>query len=367
MNKLGVNIVGYPTNQAMGLSQNSEQIYNSLVNTDIDIKKFYYTLDKETQIDGNDNNVNIICMNPDILKNLSQLEYRGFKCKDKINIGLWAWETDLLPKEWIETGKQFDEIWTVSNYSKNIIQKYFPEKPIYSINIIGRKFNILNKSEYKKKYKLSDDLFICLYIFDFNSDFYRKNPIGAIKAFKKAFKENENVFFIIKISNGELHPQQLFELYKEANSTDKIWIINHELSIEELTEIYNISDLYISLHRSEGSGLTIMEMIMMEKPVVCTNYSGNLDFCKENYTNLVDYKLVPINKESMYYTMLEGRESKWAEPNIDDAAIKIKSVYNNYQKELEKMSIGKQYIEDNYNSFQLYNFIKNRINNIIKK
>jgi hypothetical protein len=62
--------------------------------------------------------------------------------------------------------------------------------------------------------------------------------------------------------------------------------------------------------------------------------------------------------------MLEGTESKCAEPDIDVAAIKIKSVYNNCQKELEKAAIGKQYIEDNYNSIQLYNFIKERISSI---
>jgi hypothetical protein len=59
MYKLGVNIVGH-MNQTMGLFHNFKQIYNSLLNTDINLKQFQYTLDKKTQVSGNDNDVNII-------------------------------------------------------------------------------------------------------------------------------------------------------------------------------------------------------------------------------------------------------------------------------------------------------------------
>lgn len=364
MDKLGINIIGY-TSQVMGLSHNFNQIYNCLLNSDINVKNFIYTLDKETQISDNSNNINIICMNPDILKNLSQLESRGFKCEGKINIGLWAWEASILPKDWIEISNQFNEIWTVSDYSKNIIQKQLPNKPVYTINIIGKQFNILDKFKYRKKYKLIDDIFICLFIFDFNSDYYRKNPIAVIKAFKKAFNENENVALIIKTLNGDRNPDQLSDLHKESDFNNRILIIDNELSTEKLGEIYNISDLYISLHRSEGSGLTIMEMLMMGKPIVCTNYGGNLNFCKTNFSNLVDYKLIPIDQNSIYYKMIEGTESNWADPDIDNAAMKIKYVYENYQTELERAAIGKQYIEDNYNQTQLYNFIKKRINSLL--
>ena len=364
-NKLGINIVGY-IKQTMGLSHNPRQIYKSLIDTDIDVKQFEFTLDKKTQIAGNTNDVNIICMNPDVLNDLRQLESRGFKCKGKTNIALWAWETDVLPEKWVSVGKQFDEIWTVSEYSKNTIQTYYPNKPIHVINIMGEEIKPLDKHECRNICGLTDDLFSCLYIFDFNSDYYRKNPIGAVKAFKQAFKQDEKVFLIIKAKNGSKHVNHLANLHREIGSDFRISVIDNELSNKKLSELYNLSDLYISLHRSEGSGLTIMEMLMLGKPVVCTNYSGNLDFCKEYFTNLVDYKLVRVNQDSVYYKLLDGSESYWAEPDINDAAIKIKSVYDNYQNELEKMPLAKQYIEDNYNSIKLYNFVKDRVNNYIK-
>ena len=42
--------------------------------------------------------------------------------------------------------------------------------------------------------------------------------------------------------------------------------------------LISLTDCYISLHRSEGFGLTLAEAMSLEKPVIATAYSGNLDF-----------------------------------------------------------------------------------------
>ena len=40
-------------------------------------------------------------------------------------------------------------------------------------------------------------------------------------------------------------------------------------------------DCYVSLHRSEGLGLTMAEAMAVGKPVVATAWSGNLDFMSD--------------------------------------------------------------------------------------
>ena len=40
-------------------------------------------------------------------------------------------------------------------------------------------------------------------------------------------------------------------------------------------------DCYVSLHRSEGLGLTMAEAMYFGKPVIATAYSGNLDFMND--------------------------------------------------------------------------------------
>src|SRR5688572_32239647 len=46
---------------------------------------------------------------------------------------------------------------------------------------------------------------------------------------------------------------------------------------------------YVSLHRSEGLGLTMAEAMARAKPVIATGYSGNLDFMNDANSYLVPY------------------------------------------------------------------------------
>ena len=82
-------------------------------------------------------------------------------------------------------------------------------------------------------------------------------------------------------------------------------------------------DCYISLHRAEGFGLTMAEAMAMEKPVIATGYSGNMDFMTAENSFLVNHKLVPIAKDHGPYK----RGFIWAEPDLEHAAELMRHVY----------------------------------------
>ena len=49
------------------------------------------------------------------------------------------------------------------------------------------------------------------------------------------------------------------------------------------------ADCYVSLHRSEGFGLTLAESMALGTPVIATGYSGNTDFTTPHNSYLVDW------------------------------------------------------------------------------
>ena len=55
-------------------------------------------------------------------------------------------------------------------------------------------------------------------------------------------------------------------------------------------------DAYVSLHRSEGIGLTIAEAMGLGKPVIATGWSGNTDFMDVSNAFPVGYRLVEIEE-----------------------------------------------------------------------
>ena len=95
----------------------------------------------------------------------------------------------------------------------------------------------------------------------------------------------------------------------------------------EISSLIASCDCFVSLHRSEGSGLSLAEAMDAGKPVIATGYSGNLDFMDINNSYLVKSKLISLEKDYGPYT----KGSVWAEPDIEHAASLMKLVYENRQ------------------------------------
>ena len=84
-----------------------------------------------------------------------------------------------------------------------------------------------------------------------------------------------------------------------------------------------LCDCYVSLHRSEGLGLTMAEAMALGKPVIATGYSGNVDFMTPENSYLVNYTVGAVPRGADPYP----KGSPWAEPDLDDAAELMRRVY----------------------------------------
>ena len=155
--------------------------------------------------------------------------------------------------------------------------------------------------------------------------------MGLITAFRHAFRPNENATLIIKVTHGAHHPEDLDRLKVAAKSAGAI-IIDQRLPKEELNGLIAACNCYVSLHRSEGLGLTIAEAMMSGKPSIATGYSGNLDFMDEDNSLLVGYNLVEIESDAGPYEKGHRwpyeKGHRWAEPSIPEAANAMRWVFD---------------------------------------
>jgi hypothetical protein len=344
----GVNLIGFG-NIDSGLGHNMRIIYKSLSNckiptniTFVNGSKFHEYLEKDK---FNFFDTNIFMCNPDV-------DYRlfGDLFTNKKNIALWAWELDKIPEKWKESSKYFDEVWTISDFCMDVFKKEIPNKIIKKLDIPADFRKKMNKEECKEILGFKNK-FICLFIFDFNSDINRKNPMSVIETFKSSISKFGDTLLILKTHNMKDSEMDRYFGVLPNN----VMIINETWSKNKLDILFNSSDIYISLHRSEGSGLTIMEAIDLEIPVICTNYSGNLDFCDEN-CQLVKYELVDV--DCVHPSYLGVKNTKWSEPSIKDASDKLLKVYNNYVYYSEKIKITKEKLIRKYNVNSLGETIK---------
>ena len=235
-------------------------------------------------------------------------------------IAYWYWEFDSIPESWLEYARQIDEVWVATEFVARGLRKRLsiPVKTLFP----GVKLAPFISRD-RTHFGLDSTHFIFLFTFHMMSIMERKNPLGLIRAFKSAFQNQEKVTLVLKTSFGDRHPAQMREL-KEAAVGANVTIIDQVYSADEVLSLMDTCDAYVSLHRSEGLGLTMAEAMLMGKPVIATNFSGNVDFMNENNSLLVPYDLVKVGKEIPPYD--SGLD--WAEPSIVHASQYMRQLFD---------------------------------------
>jgi glycosyltransferase involved in cell wall biosynthesis len=236
--------------------------------------------------------------------------------EDKRTIGVWAWEVSTVPPGWDAAFALVDEIWTYSEYVTSALS---PASPVPVVTLPPP---VLAPGAAPGKLPLElGDAFTFLYAFDFFSTARRKNPVGLVEAFKQAFEPGD-AQLVIKTFNGDVKPESLAQLARAAAGRDDIHVLDRFLPVEEKDALLARADAYVSLHRSEGFGLSLAEAMLLGKPVIATGYSGNLQFMTPANSWLVGYELVRVGEGVEIYPP----DARWAEPDLGHAAELMREV-----------------------------------------
>lgn len=141
--------------------------------------------------------------------------------RDRYNIAFWLWELEEFPQEYQEAIKFFDEIWTPSEFASSSIRKV-TDKPVYTLPY----YVTAGKDENcgRADFGLPEDKFLYLIMYDTNSTMARKNPVGALDAYKKAFSvEDEHVGLVIKMNNPK--QEDLEVLREQTKGYQNVYLI----------------------------------------------------------------------------------------------------------------------------------------------
>lgn len=361
--KNGINVVG-PLKKQSGLGQGSRLLLEAVKKSKYDFSAICVENGPNTTYDDIltkefPNKINLLSCQPSFLfeSMISQINIDNLK--GRYNIAYWLWELDKIPEEFKDSFKYVNEIWTPSNFVKEAFEKEtdLPVKVIpYGINT--------NKNEKltRKDFNIPEDKFVYLSMFSSKSSSERKNPMAAIDAFIKAFKDKEDdVFLVIKI-NGS-YKKDLDILNEKLKGVSNYIIIDKVLSQEDIYSLISLCDVFVSLHRSEGFGFPMAEAMSLGTVSIATNYSGNIDFMNEDNSCLVDYKMISIESD---VDLVYKKGNHWAEPNIEEAAKYMVKLYKDRKYYNKLRDNAKKYIEKNLSIVNSSKIIEKRIDEIIK-
>lgn len=276
------------------------------------------------------------------------------------NIGYWVCEVPKIPDYWAKQLKYYDEIWTASSFCQDAISRS-SNIPVIKIPHPVEKQNLTDRVLAKVAQE-QNHVFTFLSISNVYSDAERKNILLSARAFISAFGNDNSVNFIIKVSNLERDSILSEALQRIDLQHENITVISGYVGDREIEQLFEKTDVLLSLHRAEGFGFSISDAMSRGIPVITTGYSGNLEFCDYKDTTLIDYELISIGHERLRYK----KDDLWAEPNIDSTVSALINIRNNYSSFLHKAGKARDRLRSHNCDLSVTLRIKERIELISK-
>lgn len=278
----------------------------------------------------------IVALNPDVaIHALAKLGTETLR--NRKVIGYWVWELEVVPTFWKLAGRFAHEIWTPSHFSAQALKKVF-EAPVHVVPhpvalLPPPALTLERRAGSREALGVSETAFVALQSFSLASSLTRKNAIGAISAFVAAFHDQPDARLILRHLSGDRFPDSLQRLREAAQVAGPQIILRPAgEGLEDLHDLYAACDVYISLHRTEGFGLNLAEVMVAGRPLIATKWSGNLDFMDAKCVALVNADLVPLDDPDHVYTQ---KDARWAEPRMDEAIRWLRTLAHNPEQRRE--------------------------------
>ncbi|MCT2586582.1 FkbM family methyltransferase [Actinophytocola sp. S1-96] len=322
---LGANVLGYLTAE-LGVGELGRLVHEAVVDSGVPVataveeftvvSRTSHPLPADAVLGDPRYGVSVLVVNADMTG--QTLRMHQDLARDRHVIGVWSWELDTFPEAMHPAFSLVDEIWTISDFCAAAIREHSPV-PVRTFPVPVR--DPLGAGS-EQRTPPAGGVTRFLFVFDHNSILDRKNPLAAITAFRTAFGDREDVRLVIKSINGDRHPGDRERLRMAAAGDDRIELIEGYLSAEEVAKLFATADAYVSLHRSEGFGLTVAEAMAHGLPVVATDYGGTAEFLTADTGWPVPYRLVEVGPGNEPYP----RDAHWAEPDTDAAAAALREI-----------------------------------------
>jgi glycosyltransferase involved in cell wall biosynthesis len=281
--------------------------------------------------------------------------------RGRYNIGVWLWELATFPERWYDRFAYFDEIWAPSSFIASVLAPVSPV-PVLRIPMPLQPEVEGDRARGRQILGLSPAEFAYAFVFDFHSRAERKNPLGVIDSFRRAFSAGDSVRLIIKCSHADFNREYFSEMQTRATGWP-ISIFDGDWNTREIADLIAACDCYVSLHRAEGIGLPIADAMAAGKPVIATGWSGNMDFMNVANSYPVSYELVKLDRNVAHYPAGEI----WAEPSLEHAAEMMRHVFEHREEASAHGARARKDIDAAYSDHRVAALIARRMDLISKR
>jgi len=282
-------------------------------------------------------------------------------------------ESDTIPQQFVDCLNMYNEIWTVSDYCKEVISKYVDREIIVMPNSVDNKLYRENVEPYEFSPSLNPFVFVSVFGWS-----YRKGYDALLRSYLEEFSANDPVTLLVvsryqgKSNRSDKIKDTINEyIHKYApDNAPHIARFSKVISEEDMPRVYKACNSFVLFSRGEGWGLPYCEASLCGLPVIATNHSGHTMFLNKNNSSLVDIDrkslLQPGLMHVHYWDNQLFPELK-SDKFIADCRSAMRNVFDNYKEHKIRNKALSQFISDNYNINTVSDMAADRLKKIWSK
>lgn len=211
--------------------------------------------------------------------------------------GITVWETERIPKNWIEPMARMNVISCPCDYNKRVFEVDVKGPPVETVHhpivlLCEGKENKQHMDVIFREHGVTDSTYKFYTINEYNG---RKGISDLIRIYAETFEHEDDVFLYIKTSCHQSREEISAYLDKLhvalGKKLPKMSIDIIILSEEEITAVHSMNDCFVSLTKGEGTGYTSCQAALLGKPIIISRYSATPEYIKSAF--FVDVEMHP--------------------------------------------------------------------------
>ena len=273
--------------------------------------------------DAPDHDVLVLCSNgpelPRLIRALGPSALAG-----RYRVGVWFWEGDRLPPDWVDALALLHEVWVTSEWTAAAVRRAGTAVPVHilPLGIALPPVSRVRPPAIARLVGPTGAAPVALAFWDYASTTERKNPAGMVAAWCRAFPEPGPARFVAKTIHAQHRRAEAEKLRVSVADRGDIVFYDAVLTADDQHALLASADALLSLHRAEGYGLGPLEAMARAVPLICTDATGTQEFTSPETAWLVPARATTLAHDAWVYPAGTG----WFEPDIEVAAAHLRAV-----------------------------------------
>jgi glycosyltransferase involved in cell wall biosynthesis len=272
------------------------------------------------------------------------------------SIGRTMFETDRIAPDWVAACNRMDEVWVPSQFNVETFAASGVERSKLVVMPGAVDSEFFDPARHTVYPLPNPARFNFLSIFEWSS---RKGWDVLLAAYLREFSADDDVCLWLRtylFSKPDGDPTEaIWQRIQEFTASlglvgknlPRIELIAEQVPSDQLPGLYLACDCYVAPSRGEGWGRPQHEAMLMERPVIATNWSANTEFMTVDNSYLLDYEVVDTQGLEPELSHYKGH--RWANPSESHLRTLMRHVFTHPEEARLKGQGARKHMAWHYN------------------